>query len=68
MSGLPLCLCERIVYRHEAMLLIVRALSDDDIVEVVQDREEVGSEREKVEARDEEKGDETRTSNARSNT
>ena len=33
----------------------------------VQDREQVDSEREKIEVRDEEKGDKTRTNNARSN-
>ena len=34
----------------------------------VQDREQVDNEREKVEARDKEKGDKTRTNNALSNT
>ena len=57
-----------IVYRHGAILLIVRECggfkpSADDIVEVVQDREQVDSEREKVEVRDQEKGDTTRTNN-----
>ena len=36
-------------------------------MEVVQDREHVDSEREKVEVRVEENGDKTRTKNARSN-
>ena len=43
-------------------------LDGDGIVEVdVQDGEQVDSEREKVEVRDKEKEDKTRTSNARSN-
>ena len=46
----------------------VFTLGGDGIVEVdVQDREQADSEREKVEMRDKEKGDKTRTSNARSN-
>ena len=43
------------------------AIGGDDTVEVVQDREQVDSERDKVEVRDKEKGDKTRTNNARSN-
>ena len=47
---------------------VVLTLGSDDIVEVdVPDREQVDSEREKVEVRDKEKGDKTKTSNARSN-
>ena len=42
---------------------VVLTLGGDDIVEVVQDREQVVSEREKG---DKEKGDKTRTNNARS--
>ena len=50
------------------MSAVVLTLDGDDIGEVdVQDREQVDSEREKVEVRDKEKGDKTRTSNARSN-
>ena len=47
---------------------VVLTLGGDDIVEVdVQVREQVDSEREKVEVRDKEKGDKTRTNNTRSN-
>ena len=47
------------------MSAVVLNLGGDDMVEVdVQDREQVDSEREKVEARDQEKGDKTRTNNA----
>ena len=46
---------------------VVLTLGGDDIVEVVQDREQVECEREKVEVRDKEKEDKTRTNNARSN-
>ena len=65
-------MCERIVYRHGAILslcvsALVLTLGGDDIVEVVQDREQVDSEREKVEVKDKEEGDKTRTNNARPN-
>ena len=46
---------------------MIITLGGDDIVEVVPDREQVDSERGKVEMRDKEKGDKTRTNNARSN-
>ena len=47
---------------------VVLTLGGDDIVEVdVPDREQVDCEREIVEVRDKEKGDKTRTNNARSN-
>ena len=46
---------------------VVLTLGGDDSVEVVEDREQVDNEREKVEVRDKEKGDKTRTNNARSN-
>ena len=46
---------------------MVLTLGGDDIVKVVMDREQVDCEREKEEVRDKEKGDKTRTSNARSN-
>ena len=47
---------------------MVLTLGGDDIVEVdVQIREQADSEREKVEVTDKEKGDKTRTTNARSN-
>ena len=49
------------------MSAVVLKLDGDDIVEVVQDREQVDSEREKVEVRDKEKGHKKRTINARSN-
>ena len=49
------------------MSAVVLTLGGNDIVEVVQDRQQVDSEREKVEVRDKEKGDKTRTSNAPSN-
>ena len=46
---------------------VVLTLGGDDMEAGVPDREQVDCEREKVEVRDEEKGDKTRTSNARSN-
>ena len=47
---------------------VVLTLGGDDIVKVgVQDREQIDGGKEKVEVRDKEKGDKTRTSNARSN-
>ena len=50
------------------MSAVVLTLGGDYIVEVdVQDTEQVDSEREKLEAREKEKGDKTRTRNARSN-
>ena len=64
--------CERIVYNHGAILLIVRECSGFNPrrwrhCEVdVQVREQVDSGREKVEVRDKEKGDKSRTNNARS--
>ena len=59
------CWCERIVYRHGAILLIVRecsvlTLGGDDIEDSVPDSEQLDSEREEVEVRDKEKGDKTR--------
>ena len=54
-------------YSSLCVSAVVLNLGGDDIVEVVQDREQVDSEREKVEVRDKEKGDKTRTNNARSN-
>ena len=56
-------------YSSLCVSAVVLTLGGDDLVEVdVQDREQVDSEREKVEARDKEKGDKTRTNNALSNT
>ena len=55
-------------YSSLCVSAVVLTLGGDDIVEVdVQVREQVDSEREKVEVRDKEKGDKTRTTNARSN-
>ena len=54
-------------YSSLCVSAVVLTLGGDDITEVVQDREQVDSEREKVEVRDKEKGDKTRTNNARSN-
>ena len=55
-------------YSSMCVSAAVFTLGGDDIVEVdVQDREQVDSEREKVEVRDKEKGNKARTSNARSN-
>ena len=56
-------------YSSLCVSAVVLTLGGDSIVEVdVQDREQVDSEREKAEeVRDEEKGDKTRTNNARSN-
>ena len=54
-------------YSSLCVSAVVLTLGGVNIVEVVQDREQVDSEREKVEVRDKEKGDKTRTNNARSN-
>ena len=55
-------------YSSLCVSAVVLILGGDDIVVVdVPDREQVDSEREKVEVRDKEKGDKTKTSNARSN-
>ena len=54
-------------YSSLCVSAVVITLGGDDIVEVVQDREEVDSERGNVEVRNKEKGDKTRTNNARSN-
>ena len=55
-------------YSSLCVSAVVLTLDGDDIVEVdVPDREQVDCEREKVEVRDKEKGDKTRTNNARSN-
>ena len=52
------------VYRHGTILIIVRAvvvtLGNDDIEDGVPDREQVDSEREKIEVKEKEKGDKTR--------
>ena len=64
---------ERIENRHSAILslcvsAVVLTLGGDDIVEVdAQVRDQVHSEREKEDVRDKEKGNKTRTNNARSN-
>ena len=55
-QAVPCFFCERIVYLHGEILLIVRepvvlTFGGDDIVEVAQDIEQVDSEREKVEVR-----------------
>ena len=67
-------MCVRGLYiatgQHSSLCVsaVVLTLDGDDIVEVdVPDREQVDSEREKVEVRDKEKGEKTRTNNARSN-
>ena len=54
-------------YSSLCVSAVVLTLGGDDIVEVVQDGEQVDSERAKVEVRDEEKGYKTRINNARSN-
>ena len=55
-------------YSSLCVSAVVVTLGGDDSVEVdVQVREQVDSEREKVEVRDKEKGDKSRTNNARSN-
>ena len=47
---LGLVTCERIVFRHGAIVnAVLLTLGGDDIVEIVKDREEVDCEREKVE-------------------
>ena len=61
--------CERIVYRHGAILLIVRecnglTLGGDHIEDDVTDREQTDCEKDKVEVREKEKGDKTKTNNA----
>ena len=66
--------CERTVYRHGAKLLIVRecggffTLSGDDIEDGVPDRQQVDSERGKVEVGEKQERDKhEETTNARSN-
>ena len=55
-------------YSSVCVSAAVLTLGGDDVVEVdVQVREQVDSGREKVEVRDKEEGDKTRTNNARSN-
>ena len=72
-AGCSPTLCVRGLYivTGQYSLLCVSAvvlnLGGDDIVEVLQDRELADSEREKIEVRDKEKGDKTRTDNAHSN-
>ena len=65
---------ERIVYRHRAILLVVRecsgclTLGGDDIEDGVPDREQVDCEREKVEVGEKQQRDKhEETTNARSN-
>ena len=68
-----ICCCERIVYRHGTIFLIVRVavistLGGDDIEDGVPDREQVDSEREKVEEGEKQERDKhEETSNGRSN-
>ena len=66
-------MCERIVYRHQALLLIVRecsglTLGGDDIEDGVPDRAQVECGREEVEVKKRQERDKhEETTNARSN-
>ena len=53
-------------YSSLCVSAVVLTLGGDDIEDCVADREQVDSEREKVEVGEKEKGDKTRTNNARS--
>ena len=54
-------------YSSLCVSAVVLTLGGDDMEARVPDREQVDSEREKVEVRDKQKGDKTKTNNARSN-